>query len=61
MDFLNNIDWTEIAGIVALVILLAEKVARVTPTETDNKVVAWLYKIAAVIGIKVEDNKGKAE
>lgn len=40
-------------------VVFAEKIARITPTETDNKVIAWVYKIFAVIGIKVEDNPGK--
>lgn len=57
-EFVQN-HWLEISGIVALVILLGERVARLTPTETDNKIFQALRKLAQVVSIDVPDNPGK--
>ena len=46
------------AAVTALVVA-AEKIAKITPTNADNKAIAYIYKIFAIIGIKVEDNQGK--
>lgn len=50
--------WVEIGGIAALVILLGERVARLTPTETDNKIFKALRRLAQVVSIDVPDNPG---
>ena len=47
-----------VAAVTALVVA-AEKIAKITPTNADNKAIAYIYKIFASIGIKVEDNQGK--
>tara|TARA_R110000751_G_scaffold13143_8_gene44472 strand:- start:4633 stop:4806 length:174 start_codon:yes stop_codon:yes gene_type:complete len=45
-----------IAAGTALVVL-AEKIAKITPTNADNIAVNWIYKIFSVIGINVKDRK----
>jgi hypothetical protein len=52
-------NWPQIAGVLAAVVLLAERVARLTPTETDNKILRRVKRLADVIGINVPDNPGK--
>ncbi|GAB5387724.1 MAG: hypothetical protein Alpg2KO_06920 [Alphaproteobacteria bacterium] len=58
MGFIEGMDWTELAGIAAMLILIAERVARLTPTETDNRVLAIIRRIANVLGLNVPDNPG---
>lgn len=61
MEFLSNLSWTELAGVAALWILTFDRLAKITPTEVDNKIAAvlltWLYRIFAVLGIKVPEIK----
>ena len=55
--FLAN--WETYAGVIAAFVLLMDRIAKLTPTETDNKWMKSLYKITAVLGVKVRDNEGK--
>jgi len=57
MEFLLQLNWAEITGVVVAAVLVFEKIAKLTPTNSDNKIVAMLYKIFAVLGLKVPDNK----
>lgn len=52
-------NWEAIAGTAAVAILLAERIARLTPTETDNRWLKTVKRLADVIGINVPDNPGK--
>jgi hypothetical protein len=52
-------NWPQIAGVLAAVVLLAERVARLTPTETDNRILRKVKQLADVVGINVPDNPGK--
>jgi hypothetical protein len=52
-------NWMEISVIAGIVIVLASRVAKLTPTQTDDKVVAALRKLALVLSIDVPDNPGK--
>ena len=54
-------NWVALGVIVLAGITLFERIALLTPTTSDNKVVEYLYKVAAILGFKVEDNKGDAE
>ncbi len=56
-DLINN--WEVWAGIIAAAVILFERIAKITPTETDNKVLKTIYKVASVLGINVKDNEGK--
>jgi hypothetical protein len=44
--------WLEITAILAAVLVLAERVAQLTPTDADNKAVAWIGKILSVVALK---------
>ncbi len=37
-----------------------ERLARITPTRTDDAIVGVLYKLFSVLGVNVPDNEGKA-
>lgn len=56
---LQALSWAEITGVAVAFVLAFEKLAKLTPTETDNKILGWLYKLFSVLGIKVKDNPGK--
>jgi hypothetical protein len=53
--FDTNSEW--VALILAIMKVL-EIIARMTPTDTDNKVVDFLRKACAVFGLAVKDNPG---
>lgn len=57
VEFVQN-HWMEIAVVAGGVIFLADRIARLTPTQTDDKVVAALYKLASILSIRVPDNPG---
>lgn len=59
LDIFSSMSWPEIAGVLAAFVLLFDRIAKMTPTKTDDKVLTWLYKIASVLGLNVSDNKGK--
>lgn len=48
-----------IAGIVAFAMLAADKIVKITPTKTDDKILQWVRKVARMIAIDVKDNPGK--
>ncbi len=52
-------NWAEIGVVIGGFIFVFDRIAKLTPTETDNKIVALLYKAASVLSIKVPDNPGK--
>lgn len=49
--------WDEIAGIAAAFVLFFDRLAKITPSDSDNKLLTALYKIFAVLGLKVPDVK----
>lgn len=57
MDWLIE-HWMEIAGVAAAFVLLFDRLAKLTPTLKDDQVVSTLYRLFAVLGIKVRDNPG---
>lgn len=44
-------------GALAFLVLFFDRLAKLTPTESDNKIVAIAYKLFAVLGVKVPDIK----
>lgn len=38
-------------GVIALLVLAAERLARITPNTTDDLVVNWLRKVLKVLGV----------
>lgn len=61
-DQITN-NWGEILGTVAFGILFFDRLAKLTPTTKDDAIVNWVYKIFAILGVKVPeleyDSKGK--
>lgn len=51
------------AGAAAAFLLFFDRLAKLTPTTKDDSVLNWIYKIFAVLGVKVPDleldSKGK--
>ena len=58
MEYIIN-NYGEILGTVAAFVLICDRIAKLTPTEADNKVVErvlkTVYSIFAILGLKVPD------
>lgn len=54
-------NWTEIAGVAAAFILMFDRLSKLTPTESDDKIVKNMYKLFYILGFRVRDNPGKVE
>lgn len=48
----------EVAGIAALGISFFAAIAKATPTKTDDRILQWIQRVAAVLGLRVKDNPG---
>ncbi len=48
-------------GAAAFFIVGFERLARLTPSKTDDAIVSVFYKIFSVLGVHVPDNPGKAD
>lgn len=62
MDIVNMVlgwfaktDWATISGVVAMWILAFDRLAKLTPTTKDDSILNWIYKIFAVLGVKVPE------
>ena len=53
------IDYAPYIAAVTALVVFAEKIAKITPTKTDDKIVGYVYKLFAVLGLKLDDNPGK--
>ena len=51
------LQYGEYIAVATALVLLFDRIAKLTPTESDNKIVAYAYKIFAIIGLKVPDIK----
>ncbi len=51
--FIEN--YGAIAGAGAAFVLLFDRIAKLTPTKKDDEVVSNLYRLFAVLGLKVKD------
>ena len=60
MEWLTE-NWVAVAAGVSAGVLFFDRLAKLTPTKSDDALVAKLYKLFAVMGIKVKDNPGKEE
>lgn len=58
IEYVQN-NWSEIGVAIGALIFLADRIARLTPTQTDDKIVKAVYKLASVLSIRVPDNPGK--
>jgi hypothetical protein len=55
MEALQGLDWTSYAVIAGGVIFVADRIARLTPTKSDDAVLKVVYRLAAMLSIKVPD------
>lgn len=51
--FISN--YGDAAGALAALVLFFDRLAKLTPTDSDNKVVTMAYRIFAVLGLKFPD------
>lgn len=60
-ELLQGLNWAELCGVGALFILTFDRLAKLTPTEVDDKAAATLltilYRIFAILGLKVPEIK----
>jgi hypothetical protein len=58
MEYIIN-NYGEILGTVAAFVLICDRIAKLTPTEADNKIVQKVlkvvYSVFAILGLKVPD------
>jgi len=57
MEFITA-NWETIALVAVSVMAIADRIVLLTPTETDNKILASIRKVFKVVGLVPEDNKG---
>lgn len=57
LDFINGLiaNWGAYVGVAAGFVLTFDRLAKITPTDADDKIVAGLQKVFAVLGVKVAD------
>ena len=55
LGWFSGANWEAILGVAAAFILFFDRLAKLTPSDSDNKIVALLQKIFAVLGVKVPD------
>jgi hypothetical protein len=51
------LNYGEYAGVAVAFVVFFDRLAKLTPTESDNKIVSYAYKVFAVLGLKVQDRK----
>lgn len=56
MDFITN-NWAEISGVIALVIIIGERIAAKTETKKDDAVFGFIYKTLKALGLKFPESK----
>ena len=61
MESINSIisDYGAYVGVAAAFVLAFDRLAKLTPTKTDDKIVSYAYKLFSVLGMRVKDNPGK--
>lgn len=57
METLNTIDWAAWMGVAAAFVLAFDRLAKLTPTKADDEIVRNLYKVFAILGVKVKDKE----
>lgn len=56
MDFITQ-NWTEIAGVVALIVVIGERIAAMTETKKDDAIFGFIYKTLKALGLKFPESK----
>lgn len=55
MDFVTQ-NWTEIAGVVALIVVVGERIAALTETKKDDAIFGAIYKTLKALGLKFPES-----
>ena len=55
LGWFSGANWESILGVAAAFILFFDRLAKLTPSDSDNKIVAFIQKVFAVLGVKVPD------
>jgi hypothetical protein len=55
MDFVTQ-NWTEIAGVIALIVVVGERIAALTETKKDDAVFGAIYKVLKGLGLKFPES-----
>lgn len=53
VSWIPSMNWAEWMGVAAAWIIAFDRLAKLTPTTKDDSILNWLYKIFAVLGVKV--------
>ena len=56
MDFVTH-NWTEIAGVIALVVVVGERIAALTETKKDDAIFGAIYKVLKGLGLKFPESQ----
>jgi len=56
MEFITT-NWTEIAGVVALIVVIGERIAALTETKKDDAIFGAIYKVLKGLGLKFPEAK----
>lgn len=57
--FVNN--FGEWMGAIALLVVGAERLVKLTPTKTDDRILSWARKIFRVLAVDVPDRQKESE
>lgn len=49
-------NWTDIVAIVTSIVTVASLIANLTPTETDNKILASVIRVINLLGFNIKKN-----
>ena len=50
-------NWSEIAGVIALVVVVGERIAALTETKKDDAIFGAIYKVLKGLGLKFPEAK----
>ena len=50
-------NFSDVAGIIALAVLVFDRASKLTPSTSDDKIVAAFYRIFTILGVRVPDVK----
>lgn len=55
LEIFTNLNWAEITGVVVAGVIFFDRLAKITPTQSDDKIVQFAYKAFSILGLKFPD------
>ena len=55
LSWFSSQNWESVAGVAAAFILFFDRLAKLTPSNTDNMIVEFFNKLFSILGVKVPD------